>query len=97
MKQYRYVILSSFGTSWDVSRDIEHPAGGFMQVPWYGDMSQQDLLLLLERGWHPVRETAMGGATAAGNAAVAFSLILLEKDTHEVPAPALEAVEVEPA
>jgi hypothetical protein len=97
MKQYRYVILSSFGTSWDVSREIDHPAGGFMQVPWYGDKAHQDLLVLLEKGWHPVRETAMGGATAAGNAAVAFSLILLERDRNAASVPALDAVEVEPA
>jgi hypothetical protein len=84
MKEYRYVILSSFGTSWDVSRDSDHPAGGFMQVPWYGDKSHQDLLVLLEKGWHPVRETAMGGA----NAAVAFSLILMERDRNADSVPA---------
>ena len=83
MKRYRYVILSSFGASWDVSREIPRPVGGFLQMPWYGDEQRQDLLELLGRGWQPVRETGMGGATATGGAAVAFSLILLEKDRPE--------------
>jgi hypothetical protein len=92
MKRYRYVILSSFGSSWDVSREIPRPVGGFMQMPWYGDEQRQDLLELLGRGWQPVRETGMGGATATGGAAVAFSLILLEKDRPEESPAVAEAI-----
>ncbi len=88
MKRFRYVILSSFGASWDISREIPRPIGGFLQVPWYGDEQRQDLQELLARGWLPVRESGMGGASATGGAAVAFSLILLEKDRPE-DAPAL--------
>lgn len=51
----------------------------------------QDLQDLLDKGWHPVRETGMGGASATGGAAVAFSLILLEKNRPEA-APAAESV-----
>ena len=80
MKRYRYVILSSYGASWDISREIAKPIGGFLQMPWYGDERCQDLQDLLDKGWQPVRETGMGGASATGGAAVAFSLILLEKD-----------------
>jgi hypothetical protein len=93
MKRYRYVILSSYGASWDISREIEKPLGGLMQLPWFGDLKYQDLQDLLDKGWHPVRETGMGGASATGGAAVAFSLILLEKDRHE----ATHAAEAAPA
>jgi hypothetical protein len=87
MKRYRYVILSSYGASWDISREIDKPIGGLMQMPWFGDPKYQDLQDLLDKGWHPVRETGMGGASGSAGAAVAFSLILLEKDRPE-PAPA---------
>ncbi len=96
MKRYRYVILSSYGASWDISREIDKPLGGLMQMPWFGDLKYQDLQELLDKGWRPVRETGMGGASATG-AAVAFSLILLEKDRHEAPAAAPEAIPAEPA
>ena len=92
MKRYRYVILSSFGASWDVSREIPHPVGGLMQIPWYDNEERQDLLELLGRGWQPVREAGMGGATATGGVAVAFSLILLEKDRAEEPPAVAEAI-----
>ena len=94
MKRYRYVILSSYGASWDISREIDRPLGGLMQMPWFGDLKYQDLQDLLDKGWRPVRETGMGGASATGGAAVAFSLILLEKDRSEPP-PATEAVSEE--
>jgi hypothetical protein len=87
MKRYRYVILSSYGSSWDISREIDQPVGAFLQRPWFADAQYQDLLGLLDKGWQPVRETGMGGASATGGAAVAFSLILLEKDRPD-PAPA---------
>ena len=83
MKRYRYVILSSYGASWDISREIEKPLGGLMQVPWFGDLQYQDLQDLLDKGWRPVRETGMGGASGTGGAAVAFSLIVLEKERPE--------------
>ena len=90
MKRYRYVILSSYGASWDISRDIEKPLGGLMQLPWFGDLKYQDLQGLLDKGWRPVRETGMGGASATGGAAVAFSLILLERDRPDAARPAPE-------
>jgi hypothetical protein len=95
MKRYRYVILSSYGASWDISREIDKPLGGLLQVPWFGDLKYQDLQDLLDKGWRPVRETGTGGASAVGGAAVAFSLILLEKDRPET-APAAEPVPEEP-
>jgi hypothetical protein len=79
MKRYLYVILSSYGVSWDISRDIDKPLGGLMQLRWFGDLKYQDLQDLLDKGWRPVRETGMGGASTTGGA-VAFSLILMEKD-----------------
>src|SRR5438067_1373947 len=88
MRRYRYVILSSYGASWDISREIDKPLGGLMQLPWFGDLKYQDLQELLDKGWRPVRETGMGGASATGGAAVAFSLILLEKDRLETTPPA---------
>ena len=33
---------------------------------------------MLEEGWKPVRETAMGGA---GSSSIAYALVLLEKET----------------
>lgn len=48
-----------------------------------GDLKYQDLQDLLDKGWSPVRETGMGGASATGGAAVAFSLILPEKERQE--------------
>jgi hypothetical protein len=85
MKRYRYVILSSYGASWDISREIDKPVGGLMQMPWFGDQKYQDLQELLDKGWMPVRETGMGGGAASAGAAVAFSLILLEKDRPDGP------------
>jgi hypothetical protein len=60
-----------------------------MQLPWFGDSKYQDLQDLLDKGWRPVRETGMGGASAHAGEAVAFSLILLEKDRHEAAADVL--------
>ena len=97
MKRYRYVILSSYGASWDISREITKPQGGFMEMPWFGDQQYQDLQELLDKGWRPVRETGMGGASATGGAAVAFSLILLEKDRPEATPAVPEAVPAPPA
>jgi hypothetical protein len=84
MKKYRYVIVSSQGTSLDVHRG---PAKvpGFLEPMWYAKEEYQDLQELMERGWRPVRETCMGGGSAAGGAVVAFSLVLLEKDVAEEP------------
>jgi hypothetical protein len=96
MKRYRYVILSSYGASWDISREIDKPLGGIMQLPWFGDLKDQDLQDLLDKGWRPIRETGMGGASATGGAAVAFSLILLEKDRNETTSAVPEAVPAEP-
>ena len=96
MKRYRYVILSSYGASWDISREIDKPHGGLLQMPWFGDLKYQDLQDLLDKEWHPVRETGMGGASGSAGAAVAFSLILLEKERPE-PAPAARAAPEEPA
>jgi hypothetical protein len=96
MKRYRYVILSSYGASWDISREIDKPLGGLMQLPWFGDLKYQDLQELLDKGWHPIRETGMGGASATGGAAVAFSLILLEKDRLEATPAVPQAIPAEP-
>jgi hypothetical protein len=84
MKKYRYVIVSSQGTSLDVHRG---PAKvpGFLEPMWYAREDFQDLQALMDRGWRPVRETHMGGGSAAGGAVVAFSLVLLEKDAEELP------------
>jgi hypothetical protein len=92
MKRYRYVILSSYGASWDISRDPTKTPGGFLQKPWFMDQECQDLQELLDKGWRPVREIGMGGG---GDSAVAFALILLEKDRSDAtPAsPVARAVE----
>jgi hypothetical protein len=84
MKKYRYVIVSSQGTSLDVHRGPAKVPGLF-EYMWYGKEEYQDLQALMEHGWRPVRETAMGGGSAAGGAVVAFSLVLLEKDADEPP------------
>ena len=84
MKKYRYVIVSGQGTSLDVHRGpAEVP--GFLEPMWYGKEQYQDLQELMERGWRPVRETSMGGGSAAGGAVVAFALVLLEKDVADEP------------
>jgi hypothetical protein len=83
MKKYRYVIVSSQGASLDISKGAAELPGLLMfQQMWYCDANYQDLQGLLDKGWRPVRETMMGGASAAGGAVVAFALVLLEKDSE---------------
>jgi hypothetical protein len=79
MKQYRYVIVSSQGTSLDFHEGAAKLPELF-QPMWYGDRRFQDLQDLLADGWRPVRETGMGGASATGGVAMAFALLLLERD-----------------
>jgi hypothetical protein len=69
MKRYRYVILRSYGASWEISREIDKPHGGLLQMPWFGDLKHQDLQDLMDKGWNPVRETGMGGASRSRPAA----------------------------
>jgi hypothetical protein len=70
MRQYRYVIAASDGTSYD-----------FVRHEQFEDLTY-DLPELLADGWRPVRETPMGSGTwkADGEPATyALVLILLEK------------------
>jgi hypothetical protein len=70
MRQYRYVIAASDGTSHDFARHEQF------------EDTTYDLPELLADGWRPVRETPMGAGTwkAAGEAtSYALVLILLEK------------------
>jgi len=92
MKRYRYVIVSSQGASLDLSKGAAEVPGLFQHM-WYSDANFQDLQGLLDKGWRPVRETMMGGASAAGGAVVAFALVLLEKDVEVTELPAVEAVQ----
>ena len=57
----------------------------------YGGEDFQDLPELLELGWQPVRESMMGGGSAAGGAVLAFSLVLLERDLPPAAIPVAEA------
>jgi hypothetical protein len=50
MKRSRYVILSSDGAGWDISREIDKPIGELMSLPRFGDPKYQDLLDLLGQG-----------------------------------------------
>jgi len=73
MKKYRYVIVCSNGASHDLAREESfYPYGLTARMSY-------DLPELLRRGWQPVRETPMGGV---GDAHVAFSLVVLERDTE---------------
>jgi hypothetical protein len=92
MKKHRYVIVSSQGASLDF-RDGPAKLPGLLQQMWYSDPKFQDLQDLLANGWRPVRETGMGGGSAVGGAVIAFSLVLLEKDSTEAAPPVVEAVQ----
>ena len=70
MRQYRYVIAASDGTSYDFARHEK------FEEPIF------DLPELLADGWRPVRETPMGSGTWQVNGeqlTYALVLILLEK------------------
>lgn len=74
MKKFRYVIVCSNGSSYDLLRqDAFYPHG-------LGSTKEYDLTELLQKGWQPVRETPMGGP---GDTAVAYSLVLLEREVPE--------------
>ena len=92
MKKYRYVIVSSQGASLDF-HDGPAKLPGLLQQMWYTDAKFQDLQDLLANGWQPVRETGMGGGSAVGGAVIAFSLVLVEKETMEAARPVVEAVQ----
>jgi hypothetical protein len=94
MKHYRYVVLSCFGTSPDISLEPANPAGGLFQRAWYMDERYQDLVVLLAKGWRPVRETAMGGG--GGTSGAAFSVIVVEKDSEDEAFPARGTIQLEP-
>jgi hypothetical protein len=85
MKRYRYVIVCSTGYSHDLAREA-----AFQPYPSLlgGGESTHDLPALLQKGWHPVRETPMGGngSNHAGGA-YSFSLVLLEKEKPEPEEP----------
>ena len=64
MKEYRYVIVSSQGASLDLAGGLAQVPTGLFQKMWYHDERYQELQELLHKGWHPVRETGMGGVLA---------------------------------
>lgn len=71
MKQYCYVVVMSDGTScW--TRLLATSTGPTEERNW----DEDNLSLLLQAGWRPVRETPMSGAEKI----YTFSLVLLEKD-----------------
>jgi hypothetical protein len=75
VKQYRYVIAASDGTSHDFSRRAA-----------YQEQVYDDLPSLLDDGWRPVRETPMGNGQWHYKGKVyeyPLVLILLEKDGGE--------------
>ncbi len=71
MKKYRYVVVCSNGSSYDLMREESFYPHGL------GSTKSYDLPELLRKGWQPVRESPMGGP---GDTAVAYSLLLLERD-----------------
>ncbi len=74
MREYRYVMAASDGTSYDFARRDQFLSQCF------------DLPELLASGWKPVRETPMGPGTwiVDGEATTfALVLILLEKKSAE--------------
>jgi hypothetical protein len=97
MKEYRYVIVSSQGATYDFQAGSKGRStlGGFLKAPWYGSEDFQDLPELLAQGWQPVRESMMGGGSAAGGAVVAFSLVLLERDLPPSAIPVAQAADAE--
>jgi hypothetical protein len=97
MKEYRYVIVSSLGATYDFQAGSKGRStlGGILKAPWYGSEKFQDLPELLRQGWQPVRESMMGGGSATGGAVVAFTLVLLERDRPPSAIPVVEPVNVE--
>jgi hypothetical protein len=75
VKKYRYVVVCSNGSSFDLNRE------GSFYPHGLGATTQYDLPELLRKGWIPVRESMMGGS---GDTIVAYSLVLLEKDMPAV-------------
>jgi len=77
VKKYKYVIISSDGSSRDLASDEDYPWGSA-------------LVRLLEDGWQPVRECAMGAGKFylpshladenSEGADNAYALVLLLKD-----------------
>jgi hypothetical protein len=70
MRQYRYVVAASDGTSYDFARHDKFEEAAY------------DLPELLADGWKPVRETPMGQGTGVGEGKsrpVALVLVLLAK------------------
>ena len=75
MRQYRYVMAASDGTSYDFARHDHFAADTF------------DLPELIADGWRPLRETPMGQGTwvvDGKSVAYALVLVLLEK---KIPTP----------
>jgi hypothetical protein len=70
VKQYCYVVVTAHTGLGGVSV-------GSHVIASSGRPDGQTLEELLRAGWQPVRERPMGGA---GEAAVAYSLVLLERD-----------------
>jgi hypothetical protein len=74
MRQFRYLLVASDGTSHDFARH-DHFEGDTFDLPE-----------LLADGWRPVRETAMGEGTWLVDGkpvTYALALILLEKKVSE--------------
>ena len=66
MRQYRYVIAASDGTSYDYARHEQ-----------FEDLTY-DLPELLADGWRPVRETPMGSGTwKSGGDVNTYALVLI--------------------
>jgi hypothetical protein len=91
MKRYRYVIVCSNGKSHDLAR--EGAFNPFESLLGSSDKSF-DLPELLQKGWHPVRETPMGGnGSNHGGGGYSFSLVLLEKEKPDADPPMVELVQ----
>jgi hypothetical protein len=66
MRQYRYVMAASDGTSYDFTRHDHFASDSF------------DLPALLADGWRPVRETPMGeGTWIVDGEPVEYALVLI--------------------
>jgi hypothetical protein len=71
VRQYCYVMVMSDGTScW--TRVLANSAEPTERRDW----GEDNLSLLLQAGWRPVRETPMSGSERG----YVFSLVVLEKD-----------------
>jgi hypothetical protein len=68
MSELKYVVVCSDGTSHDMSKRALFTEYG---KPKHGGYDLQELL---EQGWVPVRETAMGGGDY-----LAYAVILLQR------------------